>query len=191
MAKEITKVAKKTEKVEKKTPEPKVKKVSKAVISKELKKNAKDIDVEIINLSNGTVLHQRHDESISLEYPGDVTTVSLDFLLNLRNKGLLENLVISIIDIYEDGYEVEDVLELLGLTKLYKECSMTLESLDELIEKTTSQEFESLIEDADMKVIERITERAIILSRDGGFDSNYKRNILEEKLNNRYLFNVI
>lgn len=167
------------------------KKKSLSEIRKELKKQARDIDIEIMNISNGGVIYQKGNVYIDLDHIGDTTIISLEELMTLKGKDLLDKLFISIIDVYSSDFELKDIIDVLGLTKSYKYCDMTINGLDEFIEDTKTQDFEEILDGADNKFVSRVIERAVFLSKNNGFDSNYKRNILEEKANNRFLFNVI
>jgi hypothetical protein len=167
------------------------KKKSLSEIRKELKKQARDIDIEIMNISNGGVIYQRGNVYIDLDNIGDTTIISLEELMTLKGKDLLDKLFISIVDVYSSEFELKDIIDVLGLDKSYKYCDMTIDGLDEFIEGTNTQDFEDILNGADNKFVSRVIERSVFLSKNDGFDSTYKRNILEEKANNRFLFNVI
>lgn len=169
----------------------KVKKKSVSEIRKELRKKARDIDIEVMNISNGSLVYQKGSLNIDLDNIGDTNIVSLESLMSVKGKGLMENLYISIVDIYDEEYNLKDVIDVLGLTKAYKHCDMTIDGIDGFIETTSGEKFEKEIEKAEDKFTSRIIERAVYLAMNDKFDSNYKRSVLEKKANNRFLFNVI
>ncbi|MCC0684077.1 hypothetical protein [Clostridioides sp. ZZV14-6345] len=171
-----------------------VKTKNKSIIRKELKANAKNIEVEIMNITNGSIFYKckRTNEIIELDEPGDTTTVSLDLLLNMKtqSKNMLDRLGLSIIDVF-DGVDLNSILDLLGLEDKYKLCDMKLESIDDFIENSTNEKFEKALDEVNEKILKRIVERAIKLSKQGRLDSNYKRILLEEKSHSKYLFSSI
>lgn len=171
------------------------KRKSKSVIRKELKKISKDVDVEVLNISNGAVIYscKKTNETLTLDFTGDTSIVSLDFLMNMKNKGLLENLIIAVIDVFdeEDKYTIDDILLVLDLEDLYKQCDMKLESIDDILNKTTNDEFEKILNSSNVEFIERLVERAVLLSKKHEFDSIHKRTLLEKKVDNIFLFKSI
>ena len=160
-------------------------------IKNELKKNAKNIEVEVMNITGGAIFYNLKGEILDIEYPGDTEVVSLSFLDSIKRKGLLNTLDISVVDVYDDAYTVEDVIMYLGISKLYELCDMKLDSIDELLEDTDSKEFEEILKSADDVVVRRLCQRAARLAKENKFDSNNKRVILEELTGNKYIFKSI
>lgn len=101
---------------------------------------------------------------------------------------MLEKLCVSICDVYDDDYTVEDIISYLGLTDLYSKIQLNLESIDDVLENSSIEEFEELLKQSNNVMIARLCERAARLAKENRFDSNYKRMMLEEITGNPYIF---
>lgn len=174
-----------------------VKSKSKATVEKELKKYAKDIDVEITSLIGGDIIYksERNDlDNISIDGVGGTTVVSLALLIDMckKKENLLSNLSIAIKEVYNDEYKLDDILELLKVKDLYIFEEMTIEYLDDFLINTEKNVFEEKFNSIPSNVIKnRLIERSVALYRDGLLDSNYKLNVLEGYANNEYLYKNI
>lgn len=166
----------------------KVAKKSKAEIFRNLKKNASNIDIEIMNLTNGSFNYVNGYDSIRIEYPGETAIVGLDLLIKMKNSPSLNKLFISVVDVYSDEYTVENILDILDLLKITKGEAITLEYLDGLLNDTNVDEFEKIINEYPTPLVKRLCERAIYLASVNGFDSTGKRTIIEKAFHNSYLF---
>lgn len=174
-----------------------VKSKSKATVEKELKKYAKDIDVEITSLIGGDIIYksERNDlDNISIDGVGGTTVVSLALLIDMckKKENLLSNLSIAIKEVYNDEYKLDDILELLKVKDLYIFEEMTIEYLDDFLINIEKNVFEEKFNSIPSNVIKnRLIERSVALYRDGLLDSNYKLNVLEGYANNEYLYKNI
>lgn len=177
--------------------EVKATKKSRATIEKELKKNAKDIDVEVTSLIGGDVIYksERNDlDRLSIEGVGGSTVVSLALLIDMARKknNLLSNLSLAITEVFDDDYEVEDILQLLKIKDLYIFDEMTIEAIDSFLLETDKTKFEENFNSINNKIVkDRMIERSVALYREGSLDSNYKINVLETYANNKYLYKSI
>ncbi|WP_024622596.1 hypothetical protein, partial [Metaclostridioides mangenotii] len=104
---------KKEEKVEEKIipVEDKETKKKRKITKKELRNNAHNIEVEIMNISNGAIFYicKKTGEVIELNESGNSTIVTLEVLMNMKNqsKVMLNGLLLSIIDVYEDDISID------------------------------------------------------------------------------------
>lgn len=159
-------------------------------IKNELKKKSKEIEVEVMNITDGTVYYRdKEGNELDIEYTGDTDVVSLKFLESIKTRrDMLEKLYVSICDVYDDDYTVEDIISYLGLTDLYSKIQLNLDSIDDALENSSIEEFEELLKQSNNVMIARLCERAARLAKENRFDSNYKRMMLEEITGNPYIF---
>lgn len=175
----------------------KTSKKSRATIEKELKRNAKDIDVEVTSLIGGDVIYksERNDlDRLLIEGVGGTTVVSLALLIDIsrRKDNLLSSLSLAVTEIFDDEYEIDDILQLLKIKDLYIFDEMTIETIDNFLLEIDKTKFEDKFNAIENKVIkDRMVERSIALFREGLLDSNYKLNVLETYANNEYLYKTI
>ena len=175
----------------------KTSKKSRATIEKELKRNAKDIDVEVTSLIGGDVIYksERNDlDRLLIEGVGGTAVVSLALLIDIsrRKDNLLSSLSLAVTEIFDDEYEIDDILQLLKIKDLYIFDEMTIETIDNFLLETDKTKFEDKFNAIENKIIkDRMIERSIALFREGLLDSNYKLNVLETYANNEYLYKTI
>lgn len=185
--KEETKVEEVVEKVEVKKP------LTLGELRRKLKN--KSIDVEIMNIAGGEVFYRcpkTHSE-ITLESVGDTETVDLDFLMTMKNrhKGLFTRYIIAIVDVYDDEITIEDIITYLGIGDLYKEAErLDANYIEDLILNTDAIEFSEIIDRLNIALVHRIGERALDLFKNGQFDSRYKCDSIERKLQMKDLFDI-
>lgn len=187
-----TKTTKTQPKVEsKETVKQEVKKPSQSSRLKEIKKNVKDIDIEIMNISGGSFYYEKGNDIIEMQEPGETKIVSLDVLLGM-NRDFLEKLFISVVDCLDD-YELEDILTVLNISNTYKYIDMTIEGIDNFLTDTkiSPDEFDERIRKMPDNLVIRLVERALKLDKQNQFDSYTKRKSLETRLNNPYLFKAV
>lgn len=157
--------------VEEVVKEEKPKKKSRATINKELKAKAKDIDVEIENVTNANIFlkEKRSGEIIDLQETGDRAIISLDTLINLKNqyRDIFESLAVVLVDIYNNSYTKEDVLNLIGINDFYEIKDLSLEKIDELILDTTITNLEKKFNGFKTNNIkDKIVERSVVLRKE-------------------------
>lgn len=181
-------VKKETKKVTKKTTKKETKKVTN--IKNELKKNSKEIEVEIMNITNGGAYYRSNNgNEIDIDYPGDTIIVSLKDLEDVKTKrAMLEKMYISICEVFSDDYTVDDILKYLNLDKFYKDNHMTLDSIDEFLEESNITEFERILKSSEKAVVRRFAERAVRLVNEGKFGNVYKRECLQQIVCDENLF---
>ena len=197
---------KKDEKVVKKTTAKKVKEEvrnkevvvaevvrTKADIRKDIRKRARDIEVEVLNMTNGEFFYKcrKTKEELNLMERGNSDIVTLDFLLNMKNqhRALLERLDLVIIDVYDD-FELSDILEYLGLSKIYEDEKYDVDYIEDAINDMDSEEFSNLVQNASIGLVVKIAERGIQLAKEGGFDSFFKRSCVAKRLGKEDIFDI-
>lgn len=197
---------KKDEKVVKKTTVKKVKEEvkneevvvaevvrTKADIRKDLRKRARDIEVEVLNMTNGEFFYKcrKTKEELNLMERGNSDIVTLDFLLNMKNqhRALLERLDLVIIDVYDD-FDLSDILEYLGLSKIYEDEKYDVDYIEDAINDMDSEEFSNLVQNANIGLVVKIAERGIQLAKEGGFDSFFKRSCVAKRLGKEDIFDI-
>lgn len=166
---------------------------TKAEIKRELRQNAKNIEVEVLNMTNGEFFYRckKTHEELNLQEKGDTDVVTLDFLMTMKNqhRTLLERLDLVILDVYAD-YEIEDILEYLGLTKIYGEERFDIDYIENAINDMEVNEFSNLVDRASIGLVIKMAERGIQLAKEGGFDSNFKRSCIAKRLGKDDLFDI-
>lgn len=166
----------------------KARKRTRAEMIRELKREASKIDIEVMNLTNGSFIYENGYDSIRMNEPGETAIVGLDLLLKMKNSPTMRKLFLSIVDIYSDEYELKDVLDILDLTKIYNDKVLTLDYLDEVLENSTVDEFVGILENEPPELAKRLCQRAVYLAHLNEFDSMGKRSAIESKFNNAYIF---
>lgn len=166
-----------------------VKKPSQSSKLKEIKRNMKDIDIEIVNITGGSFHYKKGTDSIDMREPGETKIISLDILMNMGSD-FLNKLFISVVDCLDD-YELEDILTVLNISNVYKHIDMTVDGFDNFLMNTSNDEFDNKVREMPDELIYRLVERAVILDKENKFDSNSKRKSLEVRLNNPYLFKAV
>lgn len=166
---------------------------TKADIRKDLRKRARDIEVEVLNMTNGEFFYKcrKTKEELNLMERGNSDIVTLDFLLNMKNqhRALLERLDLVIIDVYDD-FELSDILEYLGLSKIYEDEKYDVDYIEDAINNMDSEEFSNLVQNANIGLVVKIAERGIQLAKEGGFDSFFKRSCVAKRLGKEDIFDI-
>ena len=166
---------------------------TKADIRKDLRKRARDIEVEVLNMTNGEFFYKcrKTKEELNLMERGNSDIVTLDFLLNMKNqhRALLERLDLVIIDVYDD-FELSDILEYLGLSKIYEDEKYDVDYIEDAINDMDSEEFSNLVQNASIGLVVKIAERGIQLAKEGGFDSFFKRSCVAKRLGKEDIFDI-
>lgn len=166
---------------------------TKADIRKDLRKRARDIEVEVLNMTNGEFFYKcrKTKEELNLMERGNSDIVTLDFLLNMKNqhRALLERLDLVIIDVYDD-FDLSDILEYLGLSKIYEDEKYDVDYIEDAINDMDSEEFSNLVQNASIGLVVKIAERGIQLAKEGGFDSFFKRSCVAKRLGKEDIFDI-
>ena len=166
---------------------------TKADIRKDLRKRARDIEVEVLNMTNGEFFYKcrKTKEELNLMERGNSDIVTLDFLLNMKNqhRTLLERLDLVIIDVYDD-FDLSDILEYLGLSKIYEDEKYDVDYIEDAINDMDSEEFSNLVQNANIGLVVKIAERGIQLAKEGGFDSYFKRSCVAKRLGKDDIFDI-
>ena len=84
---------KETKKVNKKITKKETKVKKSISIKNELKKKSKEIEVEVMNITDGSIYYRdKEGNELEIEYTGDTDVVSLKFLENIKTRrDLLES----------------------------------------------------------------------------------------------------
>lgn len=166
---------------------------TKADIRKDLRKRARDIEVEVLNMTNGEFFYKcrKTKEELNLMERGNSDIVTLDFLLNMKNqhRALLERLDLVIIDVYDD-FDLSDILEYLGLSKIYEDEKYDVDYIEDAINDMDSEEFSNLVQNSSIGLVVKIAERGIQLAKEGGFDSFFKRSCVAKRLGKEDIFDI-
>ncbi len=166
----------------------KVKKRTRAEIMRELKREASKIDVEVMNLTNGSFIYENGYDSIRMNEPGETAIVGLDLLLKMKNSPTMRKLFLSVVDVYSEEYELEDVLNILDLTRIYGDKILTLDCLDKMLEDGSVDDFAETLKNESPELARRLCQRAIYLAHLNKFDSMGKRSVVEREFNNAFIF---
>ena len=156
--------------------------------SRELRKLiSKDLEVTIMNTCPGTFYYEcpRTGMVIELDGFGDCTEVEIEVLntMKSRAKGIFKSFMIMVVDVISDEFDLEDILTYLSLDDKYKGLDIyDGECLDDIILKSTSDEFLRFTEKSDINLCVQIAKRCITLFREGEHDIQYRANTLCKRL---------
>ena len=189
------KVTKKVEEVVKEVEVP-VKKKTKRELRNELKKLKHDIDVEIVSLSTGRVSYTNREGDVifDLNNFGDKDIVDLGEIYRLasKHKNYFERHYIAIVDVYHDDYDLEDILEFLGITELYSNIENYDENyIHEILMNMDNYDFEKTVSVNNRYLADRLADRAKFLYRKDKFYDMSKAKVLADRLNTYDLFELI
>lgn len=151
----------------------------------------RNTEVVFMNNTNGNLFYKcpkTHATYDMYEY-GDTDYITVEQLLIMNNtsRKMLKELWILLIDVATEGVELEDVLKYLGIDKLYSD-EITPEDVDNFILKSLDNKFAKTLEKMDKVLAKKVVERAVILYREGGFNSLSKLNAIKEFIGNEDLF---
>lgn len=190
-----TKKKETTAKAEKKVIEETTKEVEKKVVRtrqqlrKAIKKQADNITVYIVNLSpNQVKFTYKNNVVFDLKQEGDETDVALDEFEALKDghKGYFEKHLIAITDIdcdCEDDFEIEEILEYLGVSEVYDNIeNYDIDYIKYILTKMDAYDLEKLLATCDNALAERIAERAVKMLKKGKFDSIKKQKLITDRL---------
>ena len=163
----------------------------------EKKRRLLGADITLKNNTNGKVnlKSDRNGGSIYSMEQYETIDVPFEDLQSIvkKHKKIFEQFTVIIDDVYAPGEEditVEDVEEVLGLSRIKKGLSDTPDDLmfDDLLLDYSFEEFEDEVETFKPAVIKRLAERAIYLYLQKEFSNGHKMNLLEKKLGVKNIF---
>lgn len=158
-----------------------------------LKQQKYDIEVEILNLDTGTVLYKDPSgrEVFRMKKFGERAFVLMDDLFNIVNKhrGFFEDHIICISDVDSDEFTVDDVLFALNLEDIYNDIkNHTGDYINYILTELSMDKFNKIVSEAKIEMAESLASRAVIMYKEGKFDSRRKEEILAKKLGKEELF---
>lgn len=187
-------------KIEKETMEESVEKETvkevKKLTKSELKLILKTADIDVVSNDKAQLIYKCPVtfQELFLEEYGDVESVSIDLLQSMKSKArdFFRKYWIIIEDVYVPNSEVdvtvEDVYNYLGLSDVYKNIKeFGVNYLDSILELDTDS-FNKKINEMDKKLLTQLISRAIALYQDDKFNDSSKMLILEDLMDNEYLF---
>lgn len=161
----------------------------------------KNVEVVIVNNTFGRFFYQnpRTSQIIDMERWGDqdyITVGDLRTILN-SNRKILENYMLLLVEVLDDEYSLEDVLNYLGLAKKYDEYFSILPKhkrgqvevgdIENFIIKSNPQRFKEHMERMDHRLRSRVIEVAVTLFKLRKFTDYSKMEVIE-KFTNDELF---
>lgn len=161
-----------------------VKKTKRQIIS-ELNKARKDIDVEIMNVSSGSVsFFNKLGYAIFDLQPSETAIVSLEDMMEVcKCKSYFRQNLIIITDVYADDYSLDDIFMFLKLDQI--NANINYDLIGEILEYD-DDEFERVVNKKSKDFVKNIACRAIYSNNQEDDDyelSRRKENILCERLN--------
>lgn len=152
-------------------------------------------DTEIIvmnNCSNGSFFYRCPVTKMPIEFDefGQETDITFEMLdiMQRQKRGILEKYWIIPVDVNSDEVTIEEVLEILGIGKLYSEDMFYSDNLDYMLLKVNTDDFENMIINTNKKYVEMLVERAITLYKSKKFSNISKMKVLADKIGNKDLF---
>lgn len=163
---EITETIENTEEIS----NAKDKKLSKRYISSQLRKNRKDIMVEIMNIGYKECCYFDYNERPYFELkPGELEILSLENLneVTSRAKGLFKEYDLIVTDVEDEDYTVDDVIEYLGLARLYKNIeNANTDFLEELIYESDLDEFKDTVRSSSPEFNRALGGKMLVIFKD-------------------------
>lgn len=108
-----------------------------------------------------------------------------------QHEGMLKNYIIVPVDVDSDEFELEDILKVLGLDKLYEDASYLFEdNIDYILNNLKFETFkllvnESLATESKEAYLKRIVDRAIELVVKGQFNDYQKMSYMEDVMGDK------
>lgn len=205
--KEVKKTTKKTTTTKtraKKATEPVVETVKEVVKEKPVRKNYRQLrtelidlrdtmEIEIVNLNSGETFYRDKDgrEIFRLTKPSDKEFVLLSDVYDManRHRGYFSNHLIAITDVVSNDYDLEDILTYLNLEDLYTDIERyDTDYVGYILNKLDLDKFERIVQNADLKLVNSLANRAVKLYKERKFDSRLKEDILARRLKRNTLF---
>lgn len=148
-------------------------------------------EVIFMNNTNGNLFYRcpkTHATYDMYEY-GDTDYITVEQLMIMNNtsRKMLKELWILLVDTATDGVEINDVLKYLGLENLYTDL-VAPEDVDNFVVKSPDAKFTNTLGKMDKSLATKVVERAVILYREGTFNSLTKLNAIKEFVGNDDLF---
>lgn len=156
------------------------------------KRVTKDVEVVVMNNTNGKLFYRCPKTSTIIEMQGfgDTETLTIEQLNVMKNsqKSMLEKFWIVLVDVEDDEISLEDVLEQLRIKKLYNGFTFSEDAIDNLITETTYEEFQSEIRKMKNNLVLIVAQRMKILNKEGEFGDSYKMKFLAEYMGSPMIF---
>ena len=139
-------------------------------INSQLRRDRKNVMVEILNIGYKQCCYFDYNERPYFELmPGDMEVLSLEDITEVSNraKGHFKNYDIIITDVLDDNYTVNDVIEYLGLSRLYKNIPNVDENfLETLIYDYDLDEFKDAIRKGSKEFVQAVGGKMLLLFKD-------------------------
>ena len=151
------------------------------------------IEVEIVNLNAGETFYRDKEgrEIFRLTKPSDKEFVLLSDVYDManRHRGYFSNHLIAITDVVSSEYDLEDILTYLNLEDLYDDIERyDTDYIGYILNRLDLNKFERIVQNADLKLVNSLANRAVKLYREKKFDSRLKEDILAKRLKRNTLF---
>ena len=151
------------------------------------------IEVEIVNLNSGETFYRDKEgrEIFRLTKPSDKEFVLLSDVYDManRHRGYFSNHLIAITDVVSTEYDLEDILTYLNLEDLYDDIERyDTDYVGYILNRLDLNKFERIVQNADLKLVNSLANRAVKLYREKKFDSRLKEDILARRLKKHSLF---
>lgn len=166
----------------------------------ETRRKLSEADIIIKNNSRATVVlsSARNGGNTYILEQYETEDVTFDDLQSIvkKHKKLFEDFTVMIEDVYcpiDESLTVEDVEDVLGLSRIKKGLSDTPDEImfDDMLLDYSVEDFEEELKSFNIKLAERLTERAIYLYNNEEFSNSFKIKMLEEKIKSNNLFEDI
>ena len=151
------------------------------------------IEVEIVNLNAGETFYRDKEgrEIFRLTKPSDKEFVLLSDVYDManRHRGYFSNHLIAITDVVSTEYDLEDILTYLNLEDLYDDIERyDTDYVGYILNRLDLNKFERIVQNADLKLVNSLANRAVKLYRERKFDSRLKEEMLAKRLDRDSLF---
>lgn len=149
----------------------------------------RNTEVIIVNNTFGAFFYSnpRMTEIVDMENYGDEQYITVGDLRIIANtsKSVLESFSLLIVDILDDQYELEDLLNFLGLLDKYEEFynlgdDRGINNINNFILKSPFKTFESTINSVNSKLRDKIIQNSVLLFRTKKLNDYQKISAIEE-----------
>ena len=163
---------------------------------RQLLKKKKSLEVEIMSLTNSTIVYEcpKTGYKFTLNGVGATESIELDLLTTMANryKGFFRDHLLTIVDFEDDDFTIEEVMEYLGILSFYEQVeNKDMDYINVILNDMDNYEFEKLITTCSPSLVTRVGERAIELYKRGKFDSHTKPKLIGKRLGLEDFFDVV
>lgn len=180
--------------------EKEVKEEPKKLTLAEKRKILKDCEVCLMNNTGAYIMYRDNKTMDEIELPtyGDTDIIEIELVrrMAMKSRGFFEKYWVLVTDFIcdDERIQLEDVYDYLGISKYYnkdEDEEIVLPNgdfFDDILLTGKSKTFKKYVDNMNNRLLTQLVNRAVMLYKEGKFDSSVKIQILEEKINREGFF---